>query len=299
MNNTNTTYKNVCVLDYTQAISHIDNERSQIISVLEKRREDTPYSRDVIIADNLNRLGLERKSVNYMLCGELVSKFHCERCGNVEFISRSSCNLRICEKCCKKLFYKLWSGYYPKVKLFKNAKLITLTFGPTPILRPEVITEYRKMFFKWRKRMKIPSGVYVFEVKRSPARIEDIEVHIHALVDSAFIPQQKTSEAWSEISGRRITDIRRAYGKRSGLGYIMKYVLKKPSFPIARDYACYEFMFDKKRRIQGFGICAKSQTSLVDMEITCSRCGSKMVKIEETSCWLLEQKLREQQKGIG
>lgn len=299
MDNLINNYKNVCVLQNIEPVSKTDVELSRIIALLEQRREDTPYSRDSLICEHMKKLGLEHKALTYMACGELVTKFQCEHCGNTEFISRSSCNLRICDKCCKKLFYNLWGSYWSKVQLFKNAKLITLTFGPTPLLRPEVITEYRKMFFKWRKRMKIRSGVYVFEVKRSPARVENIEVHIHALVDSAFIPQRKTSEVWSEVSGRRITDIRRAYGKRSGLGYIMKYVLKKPNFPLARDYACYEFMFDKRRRIQGFGICARSKTSLVDMEITCSRCGSKMVKIEETSCWLLEQKLREDKSGVG
>ena len=182
----------------------------------------------------------------------------------------------------------------------KNPKLITLTFGNTPMLYPDVVSEFRRMFSKLRKKFKcIKGGIYVFEVKRSPTHIENMEVHIHALVDSVYIPQKKTSEAWFEISGRFITDIRKAYSPKKGLGYILKYVSKAPSFPIPRDYASYEFMFNNRRRVQGFGTCYRVETSLVNMEITCSNCGSKMVKIEETSCWILENYIREGRFGVG
>lgn len=290
---------NLLVFETIKPISKVDNERAAIVKVLESRRNLDPFSRETIIVKHLEALGLHNKAFTYEQCGELVAKFRCEKCNRIEYIPQNSCNLRICEKCCKKLFYKLWSGYYPKVKLMKNPKLITLTFGFSPMLYPDVVSEFRRMFSKFRKKLKIKSGVYVFEVKRSPARVEQMEVHIHALVDHAYIPQAKTSETWFEISGRPITDIRRAYGVRAGLGYIMKYVLKPPSFPIARDYAEFEFMFNNRRRIQGFGDCCGEKTSLVDMEITCRGCGGKMVKVELTSCYLLENQLRNMVKGVG
>lgn len=277
----------------TKQIVQVSNEREAVIKVLEERKEFLPYSKESFIASRLERLGLHNKAFSYEQCGELVTGYQCERCGSIEYKPTSSCNLRICDRCCKKLFYRLWSKYWPQVRKMKNPKLLTLTFGFTPIMRPEVVAEFRKMFFKFRKKMKINSGVYVFETKRSPYDIKQIETHIHALVDTAYIPQTKTSEAWSEISGRFVTDIRKAYGCRGGLGYIMKYVLKPPQFPIAQDYACYEFMFNNRRRIQGFGDCFGVETSLVDMEIICQFCGSKMVVFEHTSCWMLKNKLRE------
>lgn len=322
-NNYETQDKNLTLIgkpiSQTVVVPKINNEREAIVEALQQRRKVEAWSKDALIVERLKALSTRcpnkerydlegnlrvtnpmlNKAENYSQCGELVETFKCPECNSVRYLPRSSCNMRICENCCKKLFYKLWENYYKTIKHFKNPKLITLTFGSTPMLYPQVVSEFRRMFFRFRKRLKIKSGVYVFEVKRSPARIEEIEVHIHALVDSAYIPQNKTSQVWFETSGRFITDIRKAYSQRKGLGYIMKYVLKPPSFPIARDYASYEFMFDNRRRIQGFGCCVKTKTSLVVMEITCLNCGSTMKDEGLTSCWILENRLRTIIKGVG
>jgi len=276
---------------------YILSEKYAILEALEKKRTFEPYSKNSLIVSHLERLGLRQKAINFEMCGELVTKYKCENCGHIEYVNRSSCNLRICKRCSRKLYKKLWKKYVDTIKLMKRPKLLTLTFGFTPMLYPEVISEFRKMFSKLRKRFKtIKGGIYVFEVKRSPRKVECIEVHIHALIDSVYIPQKEISEAWFEISGRFIVDIRKAYSCKKGLGYILKYVSKPPEFPLARDYASYEFMFNKRRRVQGFGSCYNVKTSLVIMEITCSFCGSKMLKIEETSCWILEHKLRDMLK---
>jgi hypothetical protein len=293
--------KNLKLSVLEKPVSRVNNERNAIIEILEQKREVLPYSKDKLIIEHLKKLGLEHKAFTYEECGELVTGFKCPKCNTVKYVSSSSCNLRICEKCCKKLFYKLWSKYLPNVRRMRNPKLITVTFGFTPILRPEVITEFRRMFSIFRKKLKqIKGGVYVFEVKRSPHKIECIEVHIHALVDSPYIPQKRLSDVWFKSSGRFRVDIRKAYSRKKGLGYIMKYVLKKPNFPLARDYAMYEFMFNSRRRIQGFGNCYKTSPSLVKMEITCPNCSSKMEVFEDTSCWLLKIKLESMSfKGVG
>jgi hypothetical protein len=289
--------KNLCVLEQPQVI---DNERDAIIRVLEQRREVLPYSKDKIIIEHLEKLGLHNKAFSYDQCGELVTGLRCIECKSVKYVSNSSCNLRICDKCARKLYKKLWNKHIHNISNMRNPKLLTVTFGFTPMLYPEVITEFRRMFSRFRKKLKqIKGGVYVFEVKRSPHKIECIEVHIHALIDSPYISQKIISDVWFKQSGRFRVDIRKAYSRKKGLGYIMKYVAKKPNFPIARDYANYEFMFNNKRRIQGFGNCYRTEPSLVNMEITCSFCGGKMEIFEQTSCWILRYRLIERFKGVG
>lgn len=72
----------------------------------------------------------------------------------------------------------------------------------------------------------VKGGVYGIDIKQQEE--DRYHVHLHTLMDSAFIPQAALSAVWEDITGAPVVDLRR--GDRGALDDVVGYVCKAPEF---------------------------------------------------------------------
>jgi hypothetical protein len=111
-----------------------------------------------------------------------------------------------------------------------SIKFLTLTIPPTGNLERDV-RDIRAYFRRlrqrsyWRKHVR--GGCYVIEIKY----VDDHYFpHIHALIESSYMPVKKLSEQWGRCSTGRIVDIRRI-PVFAVVKYVTKYITKPELSP--------------------------------------------------------------------
>lgn len=205
----------------------------------------------------------------------------CGSCGNIKII-RLKCSDRTCSECRKRIYFKLLRGWTELVRNMKNPKLLTLTLVNKQYLLRNDITFIRKSLNKLLRRKyykeRIKGGLYVIEIINKG---RGWNIHIHALIESAFIKQNKISQDWLDITRNSfIVDIRDAYTPVSGLRYILKYLTKTPQ--IGNNADVYNRALKYSRLIQTFGNLYGNAPD--KMVLACEQCGS--------SCWITEHTVK-------
>jgi len=155
----------------------------------------------------------------------LFFKRYCDDC-KITYIMSIGCHQRTCSFCAAKREAKLIWEYQDACNIMQNPKLITLTApwfkNPrvgTKIMRASFRKLRRRMPFKYLFKM----GIYGFHCEPRPGGMWFI--HIHALVDTKYIPQDILSRVWSKcLPGAVVTDIRKAWSPKGGLKYILGYI---------------------------------------------------------------------------
>jgi hypothetical protein len=76
-------------------------------------------------------------------------------------------------------------------------------------------------------------GIYAIDVKQVGR--EEFNVHLHALVDMAYIPQAALASVWEDITGAPVLDVRRVYGRggediQEAVAETVGYATKAPEF---------------------------------------------------------------------
>lgn len=123
----------------------------------------------------------------------------------------------------------MYRGYLSSVEAIKRPKLLTLTLRNVERLQGQA-QRLRRCFTRLcrRKRWKdlIRGGLQTVEVTNQG---KGWHVHLHVLVDSAFLPWDKLRADWREITGDSfIVDVREAGSVGEGLKYCLKYLGKPP-----------------------------------------------------------------------
>ena len=227
-------------------------------------------------------------------CGSAVrSVYGCTRCG-AEFGVPISCNSRICDRCGRRLYVRLFerleSFLRPYARRSPNTyslKFLTLTFAASRFngyptsedlsrCRKEAALMLRLFFGKCKARL-TETGKLAVDYRKPLGRgaFAVVEVggsgliHYHALVYGPIIKHNDLREAWQKITAdSSIVDIREVKGRvieRRGhkikksaaacaVDYVLKYVTKPPANQTLDQLPKYALMLKGSRRFTSLGI---------------------------------------------
>jgi hypothetical protein len=102
----------------------------------------------------------------------------------------------------------------------------------------------------------VDGGFYGIDVKeQKPGRYH---VHLHAILDAAYIPQPALSSVWEDLTGASVVDVRRIDERgeqdaESALAEVVGYVCKPPAFETVDAEVEYLTALKGARLVQSFG----------------------------------------------
>jgi hypothetical protein len=174
-------------------------------------------------------------------------------CGRHRRRIRLRCGKRSCPDCRGRDYVRLVRGYGQAVSQFRHPKLLTATLRNEQKLTAEVVARLRKSFRALVRHLGplVRGGIYSIEVVNKG---HGWHVHIHAVIDAAYIPQRRLSADWLAITGDSfVVDIRRAWSPREALKYILKYLTKEPEL-LDHLKPIYNSALQGVRLTQPFGV---------------------------------------------
>lgn len=173
-------------------------------------------------------------------------------CG-YQYVAEINCGNRLCNYCAGKAAWRIRKRYLKLIKNMAQPKLMTLTLPTTRKLTKARIRFIRASFSKIRRqeyyRIRIRGGIYVIEIKKSNGLWN---VHIHALINSVYIDEERLCRDWCKLTGAYIADVENAWSTRGGLEYLLKYISKPGRFN-SQDSVVYRESMKGTRLIQDFG----------------------------------------------
>lgn len=117
-------------------------------------------------------------------------------------------------------------------------------------------------------------GCYVIETTEGNG---GWHTHIHAVVESKYLPQSELSERWEKASGGFIVDIRLAWNV-SLVGYLTKY-LTKP-VPGMKDRAAFSATMKGRRLFNVFGDWVAKERTIPRPKYCCPTCGESQWMVD-------------------
>ena len=101
----------------------------------------------------------------------------------------------------------------------------------------------------------VRSTIYSVDVKQVGET--EFNIHLHALMDAAYIPQVALSSVWEDITGSPVVDIRRIYDRSEGvkdaLLETVAYACKPPEFEDTETAIDYHLAMKGRRYVQTTG----------------------------------------------
>lgn len=161
--------------------------------------------------------------------------------------------------------------YLPVALSFEWPNFVTFTLkvGNSPIKDLDrLIESFRKL--RQHKIWQGKKGIYTIELLKKG--VDSWYFHIHALIDSKWMDQEKLSEIWLKITGNSfIVDIRRVKGDRKkALKEILKYQTKIWDLN-EEDKNFVEEVFRHRRLLNSFGV--ERPEKFIYKQIICRRPG--------------------------
>ncbi len=198
-----------------------------------------------------------------------ITRF-CVHCGEPARFS-TSCGERTCPDCRKKWFGRHFNNLKPIVSRWDRVYFLSLTLKNIPDggLCKSDLNRLRKSFAALRKRVNgaISAGWYILQMTNEG---NGWHLHLHAIYRGSYIPTQKISRLWHEITGDSfIVDIRIAERWEGALRYVLKDFLQSPRIR-PEDEKEYNSIFFGSRMVQGFGEYAKLSFK---KPYLCPKCG--------------------------
>lgn len=222
---------------------------------------------------SFNHGGIEtRESITY----------ECSDCGNKGTV-KQRCHLPICPDCIQDRIQRLLSKYWREVEQFVNPKLFTLTVKNVKYMTPDSVRFIIRSFHKLRRLKvfrKVTGGVYGVDITNKG---NGWNIHIHAVMDSPYIPQKKLKANWKRITKTSfVVDIRKVKSGISGLYEVLEYIgnikqgkLNLPKIKKDRDLITYALITSGVRMVGSFG---KLYGLKFTYKTQCSECGSENLK---------------------
>lgn len=141
------------------------------------------------------------------------------------------CHCRACPACQHRRRIRLRSLFEQRWKAMHRPKMLTLTLASSPKPLADQCHRIKESFRRLRARalwkQQVHGGFWVIEITRNE-RTQLWHVHIHAIIDSTYLPQDWLSREWKAITGDSyVIDIRQAPLRRAR--YLSKYVTKGSS----------------------------------------------------------------------
>lgn len=123
----------------------------------------------------------------------------------------------------------------------------------------------------------VDGGIYAVDIKAEKAADGDgYNVHLHAIVDMAYVPQAALSAVWEDLTGSPVVDVRRIYerGEDSAKDALMEtigYALKEPGFDDVSDEVDYLEALEGRAMVHPFGSLHGNIPDVVT-RLVCSNC---------------------------
>lgn len=213
---------------------------------------------------------------------------YCANCGEKRVVTLR-CGRRSCPICRKSLHFRLLREYLTIARRVQHPKLLTLTRVTRKALTRQEVSAIRSAFQRLLHRQyfreRIHGGLYVIEIKSGGT---GWNLHLHALIEASYLDQRIISNNWQQITGDSyVVDIRQAYSARTGLRYILKYMLKPPV--LNGQESIYDQVLKGTRLVQPFGLFYHSEKE--KLVLACPRCGR--------TDWMSEFELKERGESAG
>lgn len=143
-------------------------------------------------------------------------------------VSAAFCRDRFCPRC-GAARSRVASAIIANLCRGKIVRFVTLTLRHQPISLTQQLDRIYECFRRLKQRKwwqaNVVGGVATIEVKRSAAGAW--HVHLHALIEGAYMPQRELSAEWLAVTGDSpIVDVRAVKDQGNAVGYIAKYVGK-------------------------------------------------------------------------
>lgn len=202
--------------------------RTGVIAALAKRKKH--YRRKNAIADIMQKAGYAELATKLRNCQETESLVCCSECGAHWYVL-TRCRQRICPLCAfeeakrRAKFLKAMTAH------MKYPKMLTLTMPRSSDEPQQQIRHLRQCFNKLRRHevfSQVVGGAYQIEVKPKP---DGWHIHLHAIFDGPYMPQQRIFTAWRTITGADVpqVDIRSA-DNDAAKEYVCKYASKAADY---------------------------------------------------------------------
>jgi len=231
-----------------------------------------------LVADAMDNAGWSELADRVRHCSEVVTHWSCHNCGH-EWDSPDRCWHRLCPECAPIRAVRLF-GAHKQLAGCPNLKHLVLTLKNVPGLTWSSVDQVRRYFTRLRHRQLFKAawrgGVYGIEFTWTGDK--GWHIHIHALIDGAYIPQAVISRHWLEITGdSQVVWITRSKNSRQALKYILKPSLELLEDPIALDN--FLTVVAGKHLVAGFGRWYRVTEKRLLGESCCPECGSTNIKL--------------------
>lgn len=165
-----------------------------------------------------------------LYCGRAFWTYRCLDCDHLNKVP-ISCNQRLEPRCATRRAHRFIARHANALDRLAQPKLLTLTWISPPTLTPELLSTYNQHFAHLRRQKlwtnAVKGGMAGYEFTWTTAGWHP---HIHALIDSDYIPQPALSRAWMKVTDASyIVDIRAARTENA-VFEVAKYVAKGSSF---------------------------------------------------------------------
>lgn len=191
-------------------------------------RDTDGYRSNVRRAETLNVMATEAEQ-QYR-----ASKM--ERCADMLWVVRrhgeyslavNRCRIRHCPECERIVARRHSRIIGERLAEYKYPVMLTLTTRPQDASLGDAIKQLLHWFNRLRTRalwkQQVRRGIYVVEITRDPKR-RWFHVHLHAIMDCAYVPRDWLAEQWQQITGSPGVHITRAEPKVAK--YLASYVKK-------------------------------------------------------------------------
>lgn len=149
--------------------------------------------------------------------------------GQVKVIS-SSCHLRWCPLCAESRALFLMYSVSQWYNTASSPKLLTLTLRHSDIPLRDQIAQLYKAFRRLRQhaymRKRTRGGIWFFQIKWIK-KTQSWHPHIHALIDSDFIPHAEIRQRWAKLTqGSHVVDIRLCWSADAAATHVARYATR-------------------------------------------------------------------------
>ena len=199
--------------------------------------------------------------------------FTCGGCG-YSFNAPVSCGNRFCDVCQGSRRRKIRAKLTAIIKS-RNAdsgngiKLLTLTIPNQEDIRyatVQILRSFRRLRQRSFWRNKCSGGSWIVEITGSPKKWH---VHLHALLESRYIPYAFLSKHWSQVSLGKIVYISKV-PSGAAIGYVTSYVSKSKCDP---NYWLHISQQLKDTRLfQPFGSWHAAAAEIPSIAYSCPEC---------------------------
>lgn len=122
----------------------------------------------------------------------------------------------------------------------------------------------------------LQGGFYGIDLKQDPDT-GTVNVHMHILCDSPWVPQGALSQMWGDIADAPVVDVRRVQDRDEGdredaLMEVIGYAAKAPDWRNAKEAVSYQLALKGSKLVQPFG-SLHGNTPPTGGEMFCTDCG--------------------------